>query len=69
MSNKVLTLLNDRVLRERMGAKGKSIVRQKFDLRNNVAALIASYGLEECHSVAEDIRVRRLHEGYNEVPQ
>ena len=62
MSNKVLTLLNDASLREYMGSKGKNIARQKFSLRNNVATLIASYGLEECRSVAEDIRVRRLQE-------
>ena len=62
MSNKVLTLLNDALLREHMGSKGKNIVRQKFNLRNNVAKLIASYGLEECRSVAEDIPVGRLQE-------
>jgi glycosyltransferase involved in cell wall biosynthesis len=63
MSNKVLTLLNDASLREYMGSKGKTIARQKFNLRNNVAKLIASYGLEECRSVAEDIPVGRLQEG------
>jgi glycosyltransferase involved in cell wall biosynthesis len=63
MSNKVLTLLNDPSLREYMGSKGKNIARQKFNLRNNVAKLIASYGLEECRSVAEDIPVGRLQEG------
>ena len=62
MSNKVLTLLNDPLLREHMGSKGKNIVRQKFDLRNNVAKLIASYGFEECRSVAE-VPVGRLQEG------
>ena len=62
MSNKVLMLLNDSSLRKDMGGKGKNIVRQKFDLRNNVAQLIASYGLKECRSVAEDIPVRRLQE-------
>jgi glycosyltransferase involved in cell wall biosynthesis len=63
MSNKVLTLLNDASLREYMGSKGKTIARQKFNLRNNVAKLIASYGLEECRSVAEDIPAGRLQEG------
>ena len=63
MSNKVLTLLNDALLREHMGSEGKNIVRQKFNLRNNVAKLIASYGLEECRSVAESIPVRRFQEG------
>ena len=63
MSSKVLTLLNDALLREHMGREGKNIVRQKFNLRNNVAKLITSYGLEECRSVAESIPVRRLQEG------
>jgi glycosyltransferase involved in cell wall biosynthesis len=62
MSNKVLTLLNDALLREQMGRKGKNIARQKFNLRDNVAKLIASYRLEEC-SVAEGVRVGRLQEG------
>jgi glycosyltransferase involved in cell wall biosynthesis len=62
MSNKVLTLLNDASLREQMGSKGKHIARQKFNLRDNVAKLIASYRLEEC-SVAEGVRVGRLQEG------
>ena len=63
MSEKVLTLLNDASLRKRMGRKGKNVVRQKFDLRNNVAKLIASYGVAECSSVAESVPVRRLQEG------
>jgi glycosyltransferase involved in cell wall biosynthesis len=63
MSNKVMTLLNDALLREHMGSKGKNFVRQKFNLRENVAKLIASYGLEECPSVAEGLPVRRLQEG------
>jgi len=63
MSDKVLTLLNDASLRRHMGSKGRNIVRQKFDLRNNVARLITSYGIEQCSSVAEDIRVGRLQEG------
>jgi glycosyltransferase involved in cell wall biosynthesis len=62
MSDKVLSLLNDASLRRHMGSKGMNIVRQKFDLRNNVAQLIASYGLEECRSIAEDVRVGRLQE-------
>jgi len=63
MSNRILTLLNDPSLREHMGGKGKNIVRQKFNLRKNVAKLIASYNLEECRSVDESVRVRRLQEG------
>ena len=61
MANKILTLLNDALLREHMGCKGKNIVRQKFELRNNVAKLIAAYGLEECRSAAE-VPVGRLQE-------
>jgi glycosyltransferase involved in cell wall biosynthesis len=63
MSEKVLTLLNDASLREQLGRKGKDVVRQKFDLRNNVARLIASYGVAKYSSVAESIPVRRLQEG------
>jgi glycosyltransferase involved in cell wall biosynthesis len=62
MANKILTLLNDASLRERMGCKGRNIVRENFDLRNNVERLIAAYGVEECRSVAEGIPVRRLQE-------
>ena len=63
MSQKVLMLLNDASLRQHMGTNGKNIARQKFDLRKNVAELIATYGLKECRSVADDIPVRRLQEG------
>ena len=63
MSKRVLTLLNNALLRRHMGINGKNIVRQKFDLRNNVAKLIAAYGLKEYGSVAEDLPVRRLQEG------
>jgi glycosyltransferase involved in cell wall biosynthesis len=62
MSNKILSLLNDASLRERMGSKGKTIVQQKFNLRNNVAKLITSYGLAECRSVADGVSVRKLQE-------
>jgi glycosyltransferase involved in cell wall biosynthesis len=62
MAEKILTLLNDPLLREQMGTKGKNIVREKFSLRNNVSRLIASYGLAECHSVTEGLPVVRLQE-------
>jgi glycosyltransferase involved in cell wall biosynthesis len=62
MSNKILSLLNDSSLRAQMGSKGKNIVRQEFNLRNNVAKLIASYGLKECSSVTKGIPVARLQE-------
>lgn len=63
MSDKVLTLLNDALLREHMGSKGKNTVRQKFDLQSNVAELIAAYGLEECRSVGEGIPRRTIAGG------
>ena len=63
MSNKVLTLLNDALLRERMGRNGKHTVRQKFDLRSNVAELITAYGLEECRSVGEGVLRRTIAKG------
>ena len=62
MSNRILSLLNDASLRERMGSKGKHIVAQKFSLQDNVTKLIASYGLAEHRSVADGIPVRRLQE-------
>lgn len=63
MSNKVLTLLNDALLRDYMGSKGKNTVQQKFNLRSNVAELIAAYGLEECRSVGEGIPRRTIARG------
>ena len=63
MSDKILTLLKDSELRRRMGSTGKNIVHEKFDLTNNVAKLIASYGLKQGGSVTEGIPVSRLQEG------
>ena len=45
MSERVLELLNDPELRERMGAAGRATVAAKFDLRKNVAQLVESYGI------------------------
>ncbi len=45
MSDRVLALLADSDLRARMGEAGRECVSSKFDLRNNVAQLIASYGI------------------------
>jgi glycosyltransferase involved in cell wall biosynthesis len=45
MSERILTLLADPELRARMGQAGREIVSEKFDLRKNVAQLIASYGI------------------------
>jgi glycosyltransferase involved in cell wall biosynthesis len=45
MSDRVLRLISDSALREQMGAAGREVVSQKFDLRKNVAQLIESYGI------------------------
>ncbi len=45
MSDRILKLLGEPELRARMGAAGRESVSNKFDLRKNVAQLIASYGV------------------------
>jgi glycosyltransferase involved in cell wall biosynthesis len=45
MSDRILKLLADSALRERLGAAGREVVARKFDLRQNVAQLITSYGI------------------------
>jgi len=45
MSDRILKLLDDPELRARMGDAGRDAVSCKFDLRKNVAQLIASYGV------------------------
>jgi glycosyltransferase involved in cell wall biosynthesis len=45
MSERILKLLADPDLRERLGAAGREVVATKFDLQKNVAQLIASYGI------------------------
>ena len=45
MSDRILKLLADPDLRDRLGASGREVVARKFDLRKNVAQLIASYGI------------------------
>ncbi|HMJ26349.1 MAG TPA: glycosyltransferase family 4 protein [Pyrinomonadaceae bacterium] len=45
MSDRILKLLADPDLRDRLGASGRDVVARKFDLRKNVAQLIASYGI------------------------
>ena len=45
MSDRILKLLADPELRARMGEAGRETVSSKFDLRKNVAQLIASYGV------------------------
>lgn len=45
MSDRILQLLDDPELRTRMGEAGRETAANKFDLRKNVAQLIASYGV------------------------
>lgn len=45
MSERILDLLNDCESRERMGQAGRETVAARFDLRKNVAQLIALYDL------------------------
>ncbi len=45
MSDRILKLLADPDLRKRLGAQGREVVARKFDLRQNVAQLIAAYGV------------------------
>ena len=44
-ADRILRLLRDRDLRQRMGTRARQIVEQKFDLRANVAELVRLYGL------------------------
>lgn len=45
MSKRILELLNDSDLRQRMGVAGRAIVAERFDLRKNVAQLVEAYGI------------------------
>ena len=45
MSERVLALLSECQLRARMGHAGREIVLEKFDLKRNVAQLMAAYGI------------------------
>ncbi len=45
MSDRLLQLLDEPTLRDRMGETGRNNVACKFDLRKNVAELIESYGI------------------------
>jgi glycosyltransferase involved in cell wall biosynthesis len=47
MSERILRLLDDPELRTSMGDAGRETVAAKFDLRKNVAQLIAAYGITE----------------------
>jgi glycosyltransferase involved in cell wall biosynthesis len=45
MSDRILQVLGDPALRDRIGASGRDTVTCKFDLRKNVTQLIESYGI------------------------
>ena len=45
MAEKILELLNDLELRERMGAAGRKAVESNFELKTNVAQLLRFYGI------------------------
>jgi glycosyltransferase involved in cell wall biosynthesis len=47
MSERILRLLGDPELRQRLGANGRDTVAARFDLRKNVTQLIGSYGIGE----------------------
>jgi len=45
MAARILDLLHDPILRRRMGQAGREVVREKFNLKKNVAQLIRLYGI------------------------
>jgi glycosyltransferase involved in cell wall biosynthesis len=47
MSERILRLIGDIELRQRLGANGRDTVAARFDLRKNVTQLIGSYGIGE----------------------
>jgi glycosyltransferase involved in cell wall biosynthesis len=46
MADRILRLLGDPAMRERMGRAGRAAVEVRFNLRENVARVLALYGLE-----------------------
>ena len=46
MANRILELLADSELRDRMGRAGRDVALEKFDLIRNVERVVGSYGLE-----------------------
>lgn len=48
LAEKLLALIEDPARRESMGTAGRKRVDEKFDLRRNVAQLLAAYGFREC---------------------
>jgi glycosyltransferase involved in cell wall biosynthesis len=55
-ADRILRLLRDPNLRQRLGATGRRVVESKFDLRRNVAELIDLYGV-----ASRDVATRRAH--------
>lgn len=45
LAEKILSLLRDPALRERMGAAGRNAVETRFNLKTNVAELLRVYGI------------------------
>lgn len=45
LAEKILLLLEDRDLRERLGQAGRRLAEEKFDLRKNVNELLQLYGI------------------------
>jgi glycosyltransferase involved in cell wall biosynthesis len=45
IADRILTLVADRDMRERMGAAGSQIAREKFDLQRNVGRVVSLYGI------------------------
>lgn len=48
LAEKVLTLIEDPARRRAMGSAGRKRVDEKFDLKRNVAQLLAAYGFRDC---------------------
>jgi glycosyltransferase involved in cell wall biosynthesis len=46
IAERLVTLLEDAALRDRMGAAGRLAAEQKFDLAGNLDALMRAYGFE-----------------------
>src|SRR4030095_8322398 len=52
IAEKILLLLNNRDLRERMGQAGYEIASARFDLRKNVKRVLGLYGLTAKHQLS-----------------
>ena len=73
MSDRILRLLADPQTRREMGEAGRETVAAKFDLRKNVAQLIAAYGISEARplgraSGADEVALRYVRASDKENP-